>query len=75
MSAAAIVLTSPEFINARIRNVTKNISAVPRSRITISEPTHTTEKPMNKIMFFDVCIFSRVAAPTNINATFTNSDG
>ena len=73
--ASAIVLISPEVINAIIRKVTKNISAVPKSLIKISEPTHATEKPIYAKIFLLVCIFSSVAAPTKINAILTNSDG
>ena len=58
-----------------MRNVIKKISAVPKSLIMISAPTHATENPINAMMFFEVWIFSSVAEPTKTNAIFTNSDG
>ena len=51
------------------------MSAAPKSRIKINAPTHTIENIMKRMIFFDVCIFSSVAAPTKINATLTNSEG
>ena len=41
---STIVRKSPERIKARTMNVTKNISAAPRSRMRKSRATHTTQK-------------------------------
>ena len=52
--ARKIVLISPEFINAIIKNVMKNMSAAPKSRIKISAPTQATENIIKRIIFLEV---------------------
>ena len=46
------------------RNVTKKISAVPKSPMSARQPRQKTEKPMNINRFFRCCSSSSVAAPT-----------
>ena len=70
-----IVLISPERINEITMNVKKKIRAVPKSCIRKSAPIHPKEKMINFVRLLLDCNFSREAAPTKINATFTNSDG
>ena len=71
----AMVLTSPERINAIIIKVKKNISAVPKSFIRKSAPTQPNEKMRYLVRLRAFCSLSKDAAPTKINASFTNSDG
>ena len=52
--ARKMVLISPEFIKAIMRKVTKKISAVPKSLMTISAPTHTSEKAIKAYRFLEV---------------------
>ena len=53
-TAKPAVLISPEFINAIIKNVMKNMRAAPKSRIKISAPTQATENIIKRIIFLEV---------------------
>ena len=58
-----------------IRNVTKKIMAVPKSPMSPRHPKQKAENPMNIQRFFFWKSSSSVAAPIQINATFTSSEG
>ena len=66
---------SPERINTTSKKVTKKISAVPKSLISASKPTQTTEKMINSIKLRLVCNLSSALAPIKINIVLTNSEG
>ena len=66
---------SPLRRNDIIRNVVKNISAVPKSPIRARHPRQNTENIMNTVRFFFCCSSSSVADPTKIKTIFTSSEG
>ena len=66
---------SPLRRNEIIRNVTKNIIAVPKSPMIPRHPRQYAEKPIKIQRFFFWKSSSRLAAPIQIKATFTSSDG
>ena len=71
----AIVLTSPERMNAIRINVKKNISAVPKSFIRKRLPTQVIEKIMYFVRLVLESSFSSDTAPTSTKAIFTSSEG
>ena len=74
-TARIIVLKSPERINAVSKNVTKKMSAVPKSPIRAKSPTHTAEKIMYSSRFFFVINTSSELAPIKMKIIFASSDG
>ena len=74
-TARIIVLKSPERINAVSKNVTKKMSAVPKSPIRAKRPTQTAEKIMYSSRFFFVINTSSELAPIKMKIIFASSDG
>ena len=66
---------SPDLKNEIIRKVTKNTMAVPKSPMIPRQAKQNNEKPMKIYRFFLLKSSSKVAAPTQMKAIFTSSDG
>ena len=79
MPAAPIVSISleksPLLRNEITRYVTKNMRAVPKSPILARHARQNRENSMNPYRFFLLNRFSIVAAPMQMNASLTISDG
>ena len=66
---------SPLRRNEITRNVTKKIAAVPKSPISPRQPKQNAANPMKIHRFFFSNNSSSDAAPIQMNATLTSSDG
>ena len=65
----------PERMNAMMRKQAKKMSAVPKSRMRNRNARQMAANTMNSVIFFFVCKWSSVDAPTNTNAILMNSEG
>ena len=70
-----MVFISPERRNAIIKNVKKNISAVPKSFIRNRQPIQESANTRYFVRLLVDCRYSSVAAPTKTKPIFTISDG